>query len=57
MTSPGSSYRTFIYPDGVKERRITLIEELAAIQAGTTGLRTWTAAYVISNVMVRYEGH
>ena len=48
MSRPGSSYRTFIYhrPSDTEERQITLIEELAAIQAGTTGLRTWTAAYV-----------
>jgi hypothetical protein len=48
MSRPGSSFRTFIYnrPSDTKERQITLIEELAAIQAGTTGLRTWTAAYV-----------
>jgi len=49
MSRPGSSFRTFIYnrPSDRKERQITLIEELAAIQAGTTGLRTWTAAYVL----------
>jgi hypothetical protein len=48
MERPGSSFRTFIYntPDTSDEKRITLMEELAAIQAGTTGLRTWTAAYV-----------
>ena len=52
---PGSSHRTFIYDspdddrtDGPEEQAITLVEEMAAIQAGTTGLRTWTAAYVSS---------
>lgn len=34
--------------DGVEEQAITLVEEMAAIQAGTTGLRTWTAAQVNS---------
>jgi hypothetical protein len=60
MTRPGSSFRTFIYDrhphshsrsndsnsNNQTENKITLVEELAAIQAGTTGLRTWTAAQV-----------
>jgi hypothetical protein len=52
MERPGSSYRLFIYDSPPwldskgQEQKITLLEELAAIQAGTTGLRTWTAAYV-----------
>jgi hypothetical protein len=60
MNRPGSSFRTFIYDrhphsqsrsnDSYSkvqaEFKITLVEELAAIQAGTTGLRTWTAAQV-----------
>ncbi|ORY32507.1 hypothetical protein BCR39DRAFT_504245 [Naematelia encephala] len=53
---PKESYRTFIYnlsswqiqsaQGGVvdQERYITLLEEQVAVQAGTTGLRTWTAA-------------
>lgn len=51
--SPPQSYRTFIYdqpgwsrPTG--ESRVTLLEEQVAIQAGTTGLRTWTARYVLA---------
>jgi hypothetical protein len=54
MSRPGSSYRTFIYhrSSDKKERQITLIEELAAIQAGTTGLRTWTAAYVFQQIYI-----
>jgi hypothetical protein len=59
MSRPGSSYRTFIYhrPSDMKERQITLIEELAAIQAGTTGLRTWTAAYVFIDTSTNYRLH
>jgi hypothetical protein len=49
---PGRSYRTFIYHQPKGEQTITLIEELAAIQAGTTGLRTWTAAYDTSFIQV-----
>ncbi|KAL7421805.1 hypothetical protein Q5752_003576 [Cryptotrichosporon argae] len=47
---PKQSFKTFIYDsdsDGAgAERRITLLEEQIAIQAGTTGLRTWTARLV-----------
>jgi SAM-dependent methyltransferase len=59
MSRPGSSYRTFIYhrSSDEKERQITLIEELAAIQAGTTGLRTWTAAYVFIYTSTNYRLH
>ncbi|BEJ11076.1 hypothetical protein CspHIS471_0104980 [Cutaneotrichosporon sp. HIS471] len=39
---PPQSYKTFLY--GQPERAITLLEEQVAVQAGTTGLRTWTAA-------------
>lgn len=39
---PPQSYKTFLY--GQPERSITLREEQVAVQAGTTGLRTWTAA-------------
>lgn len=39
---PPQSYKTFLY--GESERAITLREEQVAVQAGTTGLRTWTAA-------------
>ncbi|OXB39965.1 hypothetical protein J007_00234 [Cryptococcus neoformans] len=54
---PQTSYRTFLYdmPDAAfrgtfghdkpqNDARITLLEEQIAIQGGTTGLRTWTAA-------------
>jgi hypothetical protein len=59
MSRPGSSYRTFIYhrPSDKKERHIALIEELAAIQAGTTGLRTWTAAYVFKQIHKLITGY
>ncbi|CAK9786355.1 hypothetical protein CC85DRAFT_284964 [Cutaneotrichosporon oleaginosum] len=39
---PPQSFKTFLY--GEPERAITLREEQVAVQAGTTGLRTWTAA-------------
>ncbi|GMK54336.1 hypothetical protein CspeluHIS016_0109220 [Cutaneotrichosporon spelunceum] len=39
---PPQSYKTFLYSQ--PERAITLNEEQVAVQAGTTGLRTWTAA-------------
>lgn len=50
---PGTSYRTFIYKapslayqagDKQEEAHVSLLEDQAVIQAGTTGLRTWTAA-------------
>jgi hypothetical protein len=40
---PAPSPKTFIYTS-LAERRITLHEEQVAVQAGSTGLRTWTAA-------------
>ncbi|WVW83866.1 hypothetical protein I302_105888 [Kwoniella bestiolae CBS 10118] len=59
-TGPKTSYRTFIYdvPPNIplgdlsnrdeqkqkQEGKIVLLEEQIAIQGGTTGLRTWTAA-------------
>ncbi|ADV20239.1 hypothetical protein I305_01120 [Cryptococcus gattii E566] len=56
-SGPQTSYRTFLYdmPDAAfretfghdkpqNNARITLLEEQIAIQGGTTGLRTWTAA-------------
>ncbi|KAK1924147.1 hypothetical protein DB88DRAFT_489232 [Papiliotrema laurentii] len=46
---PQQSYRTFVYDrpawtGQTGESRVTLLEEQVAIQAGTTGLRTWTAS-------------
>ncbi|WVN88279.1 uncharacterized protein L203_103482 [Cryptococcus depauperatus CBS 7841] len=43
---PQTSFRTFLYDTSCPEDygRITLLEEQIAIQDGTTGLRTWTAA-------------
>ncbi|EIW70698.1 hypothetical protein TREMEDRAFT_61209 [Tremella mesenterica DSM 1558] len=39
-----TSYRTFLYPLGDTEARIILLEDIAVIQGGTTGLRTWKAS-------------
>ena len=43
---PKQSYRTFLYDQPIwaqnrGEGKVTLLEEQVAIQAGTTGLRTW----------------
>lgn len=48
MSRPQQSYRSFIYDyaswtNQAGQGRVTLLEEQVAIQAGTTGLRTWTA--------------
>ncbi|CAD6585596.1 MAG: hypothetical protein TREMPRED_004185 [Tremellales sp. Tagirdzhanova-0007] len=57
---PKPSYRTFLYdmPEwtwrcGQGERRVTLLEEQVAIQAATTGLRTWTASLRLAHHILR----
>ncbi|KAL1405442.1 hypothetical protein Q8F55_009074 [Vanrija albida] len=46
------SHKTFIYGHGDAEHAITLLEEQVVVQAGTTGLRTWTAALFLAHYIV-----
>ncbi|WVQ82366.1 hypothetical protein IAT38_004494 [Cryptococcus sp. DSM 104549] len=59
---PGPSFRTFVYdlpPSGHSLSTphggsITLMEEQIAIQGGTTGLRTWTAALHLAHHILHH---
>jgi hypothetical protein len=41
--SPEPSFKTYLYTHNAEEKSITLFEAQTTIEAGSTGLRTWTA--------------
>lgn len=47
VVSPDPSFKTYLYDDKGKENSITLFEAQTTIEAGSTGLRTWTARCVM----------
>ncbi|TXT07172.1 hypothetical protein VHUM_03342 [Vanrija humicola] len=52
-SAPPASHKTFIYDDsGGAEQAVTLLEEQVVVQAGTTGLRTWTAALFLAHYVL-----
>ncbi|WOO85566.1 Protein-lysine N-methyltransferase EFM3 [Vanrija pseudolonga] len=50
--APPASHKTFIYDLAGQERAVTLLEEQVVVQAGTTGLRTWTAALFLAHYLL-----
>lgn len=49
---PPASHKTFIYDLAGQEHSVTLLEEQVVVQAGTTGLRTWTAALFLAHYLL-----
>ncbi|KAJ9103929.1 hypothetical protein QFC21_002392 [Naganishia friedmannii] len=50
--TPDPSFKTYLYGNNDKENSITLFEAQTTIEAGSTGLRTWTASLFLAEALL-----
>ncbi|KAJ9120140.1 hypothetical protein QFC22_003039 [Naganishia vaughanmartiniae] len=50
--TPDPSFKTYLYDNNGKENSITLFEAQTTIEAGSTGLRTWTASLFLAEALL-----